>query len=586
MDITMSSGRVGEEDKAGADPVVPAAGRATGRREAELLGINRDLRRQLAQSEANLKAILDHAPAEIGLKDLDGRYIVVSREFMKRCPPGITDITGKSPHDLFPPEVADVIAAQDREVVASGKVTQGEVDVVVDDKPRTMLAVKFPLRDGEGEITGLGGVVVDITARKEMEEALLGAKEAAEAASRAKSEFLATMSHEIRTPMNGILGMARVLLDAALSAEQREQITTIEHSGETLLTLLNDILDLSKIEAGRLDLEQLDFSLADLLDSLAAFWTPQLHAKDLSFTVETPVDLVAALEGDPTRVRQVLMNLIGNAAKFTETGGVTLAVSQRICTGGDVALRFSVTDSGIGMTPETQSRVFSAFTQADGATTRRYGGTGLGLAICRQLVDLMGGGIGVDSAPGRGSTFWFTLRCRRGEIEPDGDDVPANARGADSGPRDRAAPLRVLVAEDNRVNQTVLRAMLAKTGCRIELVETGAAALAAVSRARFDLILMDIQMPEMDGMEATRKIRALSPWGAGVPIIALTANAMRGDRESYLAAGMTDYVCKPIDPRLLFAAIDRVMAAAPRTDAARWRARAIAFQNLPRSDRR
>lgn len=390
------------------------------------------------------------------------------------------------------------------------------------------------------------------------QEELAQAKEKAEEANIAKTHFLAAMSHEVRTPMNGVMGTVSSLLNTGLTPEQRDQAQTIKDSGTTLLSILDDILDLSKVEAGHLELESIDFSVDHLMESARALWESRAQSKGLDYVCHKDLDITDTIRSDPGRIRQVLFNLIGNALKFTETGSVEVQVHEQKLPGGLIGLRFEVRDTGIGVDPAAAENLFSPFKQADSATTRKYGGTGLGLAISRELAGALGGSIGVEPNPGGGSVFWFTVAAEPGDPSKVADEPrirPKAPPPKELGDR----PLRLLVAEDNHINQKVMRLILASLNCEIDMVESGLEAIKAVSEKEFDLVLMDVQMAEMDGITATTKIRAMQGPASQIPIIALTANAMKGDREKYLEVGMNDYVSKPFEPEDLFDAITRCL---------------------------
>jgi two-component system sensor histidine kinase/response regulator len=685
------------------------------RAEAALTRAHQELEQRVAERTEELRhqqefmrSVIDLIPGFVFAKDYNGRFLLVSKGLADHHGFPAEYLIGKTDREIMlNPDEADPIMADDREVMASGKEKVIPAELITDrfGARRWLQTVKRPMRCIDGSI-GVAGLAMDITARKEAEEQLAHARDDAEAASRAKSMFLANMSHEIRTPMNGVIGMISLLLDTPLNTEQREFASTVRSCADSLLTIINDILDFSKIEAGRLQFDEVDFDLADTVESSIEILAEPAHAKGIEIASLIRREVPRNLRGDPGRIRQVLLNLISNGVKFTERGEVVVEIGVRGATETHTEIHVSVRDTGIGMDRDTASKLFTAFTQADASTTRRFGGTGLGLAICKRLVEMMDGAIGVESEPGRGSCFWFTMKlahalnpvvetssfhslngirvmvvddnetnrrilqyqlagwhlndggsvgsasaaldllrqsarlgnpvdvaildyhmpgmdglqlaraikadplisqtqllvltsmCQRlqplemraagiatwlvkpvrpsllhdslakmaAASEPAADPAAAIAGPAavedagetaeDGGPDERPA-VRVLIAEDNVVNQKVAQRHLAKLGLRADIVANGLEALDALRRIRYDLVLMDCQMPELDGYEATRRIRRGESGNPNVPIVAMTANAMHGDKERCMEAGMDDYIAKPVRQKELHALLER-----------------------------
>ena len=646
---------------------------------------------QLVETQNALQAIMEHSPAIVFVKDLQGRYLSHSPSLAELLGYEGESLVGLLDNDLMDPELAAMISVQDQQVIQDGKVLQQEFVAPTADGRRTFLIHKFPLHDAQKRTCAIGGISIDITEVKH-------AQELAEAATQAKSEFLANMSHEIRTPMNAILGMSRLALGTGLNAQQQNYIYKVHRSAESLLGILNDILDFSKIEAGKLSMESVTFELGDVMEHFSNLVGIKAEEKGLELLFDEPVNMPHALVGDPLRLGQVLVNLGNNAVKFTERGEVVLSVRVAEKDASGVRLRFAVRDTGPGLTPEQQRRLFQPFSQGDASTSRRYGGTGLGLAICHHLVGMMDGLIGVNSASGQGSEFFFTVRlglapasvestpsgldalhgtrvlvvddnasareilvtmarslgldadeaadgeqavrkvaeadatdhpyglvlldwkmpvmdgvecarqvlqCARAHPPPTllmvtafnrdaalqhlaGTDVTmqavltkpvspstlldaccvalGQAIGVDSRVTQREESLHrhrahingahLLLVEDNAFNQELAVDLLSAAGVTVTVAGDGSQALELLARNRFDAVLMDCQMPVMDGYATTRALRQ-QPEFADLPVIAMTANAMVGDREKALAAGMNDHVAKPINVEELFSKIAR-----------------------------
>lgn len=444
-----------------------------------------------------------------------------------------------------------------QKVKEAGQVTE---EVVVRSRTGRMIPCEvrhLPLKFHSA--TSLLSYVRDLSAQKKNEEALRAAKDKAEVAAQAKSDFLANMSHEIRTPMNAMVGLIHLIKDSGLDSQQMDYLGRIEDSTRSLLRIINDVLDFSKIDAGRLEMEEAEFDLASLLREVLNLNLPLAWQKGLELILTETPNLKAPLLGDEVRLQQILNNLIGNALKFTSQGRVSLSV--RLLDDdrdeGRVRLEFTVRDTGIGFGPEQAERLFVAFNQADTSTTRKYGGTGLGLAISKSLVELMGGEIWTESRPGEGAAFHFTARFKHAAgaaLKKASDPAQNETEKAELAARIKGA--KILLVEDNEVNQLVARRIMEKAGLMVSIADNGLRALESLEADQFDLVLMDIQMPEMDGLEATRRIRANPRW-ADLPVVAMTAHALSGDRELSLQAGMNDHITKPINLPELFRTLAR-----------------------------
>jgi len=677
-------------------------------RTAELARANEELKQQMAErrraekemedSRALYSSLVESLPVHVLRKDREGRFTFANRSFCELLGMPRAAIQGKTDSDLYPETLAQKYRQDDQQVLETGELFATIEENKKDDETRYVHVMKSPVRDARGQIVGVQVIFWDVTDHVRAQEQLQAAKETAEVASRAKSDFLATMSHEIRTPMNGIIGMIDLLLNTQPTAQQRTYLGLASQSAETLLRLLNDILDFSKIEAGRLELESVDFRLRDTLGDTLRTLAGRASQKGLELTYRIPPDIPDDLIGDPGRICQVMVNLVGNAIKFTERGEIVVVVNTESLAEDRVLLHFAVKDTGPGIPPEKQAVIFEAFRQADSSMSRRYGGTGLGLAISRRLVELMDGRIWVESEMARGSTFHFTaaislqkeiskkpapaelatlqgLRvlvvddnetnrlilaemlsnwrmkpttvdsgpaaitqmnraAQAGEpfrlalldaMMPDMDGlalaeqirrtpglagtsliVLSSAGNSEGGVRCRAlgiahclikpvkqselldsivatlgiatadeplpaatepervdhiAPLHILLAEDGLVNQKVAVSLLEQRGHQVVVANNGEEAVAALGRQSFDVVLMDVQMPTMDGFEATARIREKEAGsGRHIPIIAMTAHAMKGDRERCLAAGMDGYIAKPIRAKELYAVVEGMAA--------------------------
>ncbi|MGO4377326.1 CHASE domain-containing protein [Pseudoduganella sp. RAF19] len=505
-------------------------------------------RRKAQEQRRLLDSVLDNVDAHVYMKDQERRFVYANAKMAQVIGHPVEEIVGRYDREVMPVSLADAAWAEDRTVLQDGQKRSGEDQYTDrDGVVHHLWTVKAPVHLDQ-ETTVVIALSTDVTELHKL-------KEQAQAANQAKSDFLSNMSHEIRTPMNSVIGMAHLALKSVTNPKQKDYLQKIYHSGQHLLGIINDILDFSKIEAGKLDLEVLDFALESLLTNISNQLGESASRKDLELVFEIWPGLSHQLRGDPLRLEQVLLNFVSNAIKFSENGRIYIRARPVEDRDNTTVVRFEVQDNGIGMTPAQVQMLFQSFHQADTSTTRKYGGTGLGLVISKQLAELMGGTVGVESEPGHGSTFWFTARLQKGThllqatdtsaIQP---DVLASIHGAS-----------ILLVEDNIFSQQVGQELLEDSGATVVVANNGKEAIDLLLKEHFDCVLMDVQMPVMDGYEATRIIRA-HPKLSGTLVIAMTANAGREDQARCLAAGMDEFITKPIAPNLLFSVLSKWMS--------------------------
>src|SRR5579859_1239185 len=514
----------------------------------------------LSEERRVLRALIDNVPDFMYVKDADCRFLLanlaVARQMGANTP---EELLGKSDFDFYPRDLATTFYEDEQKVIRSGQAVVNREEKGVDShgNESEIMTTQVPLRDKNGRVTGLVGIGHDITHLKKVQEEMKMAREAAEAASRAKSEFLANMSHEIRTPLNGVMGMTDLALETELTPEQREYLETVKMSGDTLLTVINDILDFSKIEAGKIDLEAVDFNLRESLETTLKTLALRADEKGLELLCEVAPEVPEIVRGDSSRLRQIVINLVGNAIKFTATGEIAVKVQVESRDGLDCICRFTVADTGIGIPEDKREVIFDPFSQADSSTTRKYGGTGLGLTISTRLVRMMGGKIWVESEVGRGSQFHFTARLGR-----------ADAREIKVGtiaPPELLSGVKVLVVDDNRTNRRILEGMLLRWQMKPTSTDGGRSALAELSAAReagvpYGLILTDMHMPDMDGFALVEEIRR-RPELSTATIMMLTSAGHRGDAARCQQLGVSAYLLKPIRQSELREAVGRVLGA-------------------------
>ncbi|WP_295006631.1 ATP-binding protein [uncultured Dechloromonas sp.] len=533
-----------------------------------LIDIVKERERELRDGHETLQHILETSTDGFWRVSAQGKLLDTNPAYSRQSGYSRDELLSMTINDLDALENPVATSSRIARLIAHGS-DQFETVHRRKDGSRWPVEVSATFNPANGQLLGF---LRDITERKrsaaelerrveERTAELSQAKQLAESASRAKSSFLANMSHELRTPLNAIIGMTDLAKRKPVDARQADQLSKVAQASQRLLRIINNILDLSKIEADQLTLEQTNFQLGSIFENIHSLIAQRAAEKGLALRLNIPEGMMhLALQGDPLRLEQILLNFAGNAIKFTQAGSVTIAVSRRDAP-GSCELHFAVSDTGIGISPDDQKRLFTAFAQADSSTTRRYGGTGLGLAISKQLAEMMGGHVGLDSQPGKGSTFWFTVRLPAATSAlPCHDTAP----GVDAEHQlfARHAGTRILLAEDEPINQEVSTALLEAAGLLVDIANDGAEALAKAATTPYRAILMDVQMPVMNGFDATRAIRAL-PGREGIPILAMTANAFDEDRNLCLDAGMNDHIPKPVDPPRLFGTLLRWLDETP-----------------------
>ncbi len=511
-------------------------------------------KRNLERREAHLllQSILDNCPQIIFIKDNGGKYIQVNRQFAQVLDLKSHNILGKTDEEIFGAEIAQKFLKFEKKILDSQKAVEVRQDIMEKGSPRKYSFILFPLFDPSGKVLGISGIGTDITENVNNQKRLIEALKKAEHAEKLKENFLANMSHEIRTPLNAIIGFGSQLMKSDLPEKHRGFVNNINSASQHLLVLINDILDISKIEQGKMSIEEIDFDFHEVIRETASVMSQRAEEKGLPLTVNIDSGIQNYLKGDPHRLKQILLNLLGNAIKFTEKGQIGIEALLRLNTPGHQEVELRVTDTGVGMEKEFLANLFDKFSQEDKSVTRRYGGTGLGMSITKHLVELMGGSIEVNSSKNEGTTIVVRLPFRHSEHKP-GEQIHHTSYD-----KDKLRNCRILLVDDVEMNRMVASAVLSDYGVNITEAENGADAVRLLREQAFDLVLMDLQMPVMDGLNATLQIR--NELKLNIPVIALTASAMRRDNEKCFQAGMNDYVTKPFNEEELVGVIQKNLA--------------------------